>query len=73
MAPIKSNRLKELREAVRLTQEEVSKIVGKDSSLVAHHENSTRAITDDDLSAYARLYKVPTHQLFMEPSAPAAE
>ena len=58
------NNLRYEREKSRLTQMEVAKILGKNSTLVSHHENLTRAMTDDDIKEYARLFKIETHQLF---------
>lgn len=67
MASIPTNRLKELRTASKLTQVEVAKILNKDFTLVSHHENSTKAIVEEDLKAYAGLFKVQTHEIYMAP------
>ncbi len=68
------NRLQQLRERGKrdgglwLTLAEVSRVIGISESLAARHEctDATRArpLTEEDVEAYARLYKVKTHQLF---------
>lgn len=62
------NRLKELRDRSRLTLQEVSMITGFGVSTISRHENGERGLTEDAISKYASLYKVPTHQLFMDPN-----
>ena len=64
--PIIHNRLRELRESRKLTQVEVSKITGLDQGLIARHENCTRGLSDSAIDLYAALYKVPTHELFLD-------
>ena len=61
------NRLKELRDRSRLTLQEVSIITGFGISTISRHENGGRGLTEDAIQKYAALYKVPTHQLFMNP------
>ncbi len=64
------NRLKELREkGVWLTQEEVAAIVGVDVTTVSKHETGGRGLDDKNIIAYAKLYKVRTHELFMDTRA----
>lgn len=58
------NRLKELREQSKLTQEEVAKIIEVDFTTVSKHENMDRSIKAEDLQKYARLYKIQTHEIF---------
>lgn len=62
------NRLKELRDRSRLTLEEVSIITGFGVTTISRHENGGRSLSETAIAKYAALYKVPTHQLFMEPS-----
>ena len=61
------NRLKLLREAKGLSQEEVAKAVGYAQATVARHELSVRGMTGEAIDRYARLFGVPTYQLFTEP------
>ena len=64
-----NNRLKELRDRSRLTLQEVSIITGFGVSTISRHESGERGLTEDAILKYAALYKVPTHQLFMNPSS----
>lgn len=61
------NRLKELRDRSRLTLEEVSLITGFNVTTISRHENGGRSLSEEAIDKYAALYKVPTHQLFMNP------
>lgn len=61
------NRLRELRDRSRLTLEEVSIITGYNVTTISRHENGGRSLSEEAISKYASLYKVPTHQLFMDP------
>lgn len=61
------NRLKELRDRSRLTLEEVSLITGYGVATISRHESGGRSLSEEAASKYAALYKVPTHQLFMNP------
>ena len=61
------NRLKELRDRSRLTLEEVSIITGFKVPTISRHENGSRSLSEQAIQKYAALYKVPTHQLFMNP------
>lgn len=61
------NRLKKLRDRSRLTLEEVSMITGYSVPTISRHENGGRSISEEAAQKYSSLYKVPTHQLFMEP------
>lgn len=61
------NRLRELRDRSRLTLEEVSIITGFSVPTISRHENGGRSLSEEAAQKYASLYKVPTHQLFMEP------
>ena len=61
------NRLKELRDRSRLTLEEVSILTGYNVTTISRHENLSRSLSEEAAAKYSSLYKVPTHQLFMEP------
>lgn len=61
------NRLKELRDRSRLTLEEVSMITGFAVPTISRHESGGRSLSEEAISKYASLYKVPTHQLFIDP------
>lgn len=58
------NRLEELRNRSRLTQDEVSIITGISVSAISRHEGRTRAMSPDAIKKYASLYKVETYELF---------
>ena len=60
------NRLKELRDRSRLTLEEVSIITGYSVPTISRHENCGRALSEEAVMKYASLYKVQTHELFLE-------
>ncbi len=62
---IPENRLKQLREERKLTQQEVAKILDIAHSTVSRHESMSRALSLKDCRAYANLYKVETIELFM--------
>lgn len=72
MAPRK-NRLRELREAVRLTQKEVAKLLDIDHTTVNKHEAGTRGLTSGEIEKYAQVFKCQSHELFFaaEPEASA--
>lgn len=64
------NRLTELRLRGKrtggtwLTTAEVAKLRGVSEGWVSLQENSKRPLTDDDVEAYAKIYKVPPHRIF---------
>ena len=62
------NRLKELRGRSRLARQEVRRITGFGVSTISRHESGGRGLTEDAILKYAALYKVPTHQLFINPN-----
>lgn len=64
-----ANRLRELRNRSRLTLQEVSIITGMNITTISRHESCGRKLSEDAINKYAALYKVPTHQLFIEPLA----
>lgn len=59
------NRLRELREAgVKLSQEQTGKLLGCDGASVSRHENG-QPLSRQQILAYAELYGVPTHEIFL--------
>lgn len=70
VAGIARNRLQELRERGKsrgglwLTVAEVARLREIDVSLVYRHENHQRPLTDDDVTEYAKILKVQSHQIF---------
>lgn len=61
-----ANRLKELRDRSRLTLEEVSLVTGYSVPTISRHENGGRSLSEEAVMKYASLYKVQTHELFLE-------
>jgi hypothetical protein len=67
---IAQNRLRELRERHKakgglwLTTAEVATLTGIGEADVSRHENHVRALTEEHVRAYAKVYKVSSHQLF---------
>lgn len=64
----KKNRLRELRTKMNLTMEEVAKVIDRDLSTVSRHESGDRGLTQDDVRAYAKLFKVDSLAIFMDPA-----
>ena len=64
---IPKNRLRELREARKLTQQEVAKLLDIDHTTVSRHESGSRDLSPEDIQKYARLYKVESYELFIDP------
>lgn len=60
------NRLRELRDRSRLTLEEVAMITGYSVPTISRHENCGRSLSEEAVVKYASLYKVQTHELFLE-------
>ena len=64
------NRLRELREAGKreggmwLTTAEVARLRGISEGWVSLQETGKRRLTDEDVEAYARIYKVRPHMIF---------
>jgi len=68
MAMQSINRVRTLRTGgVKLTQEELAKLVGIDSTTVARHEAGSRGLSSEMIDMYARVFKCPTHELFIDP------
>lgn len=67
---IPRNRLTELRERGKkqggnyLTLAEVAKLRGVTEGWVSLQENHKRPLTDEDVVAYAKIYKVSPHEIF---------
>ena len=64
---IPKNRLRELRDACKLTQYEVAKLLDIDHTTVSRHESGSRSLGPEDIQKYARLYKVESYELFIDP------
>jgi len=64
---IPKNRLRELREARKLTQQEVAKFLDMDHTTISRHESGSRSLSPEDIQKYARLYKVESYALFIDP------
>jgi transcriptional regulator with XRE-family HTH domain len=64
---IPKNRLRELREVCKLTQQEVAKLLDIDHTTVSRHESGSRSLDPEDIQKYARLYKVESYELFIDP------
>ena len=62
------NRLRELRDRSRLTLQEVSIFTGFGIATISRHESGGRSLSEEAISKYAALYKVPSHQIFVAPS-----
>ena len=61
------NRLRQLRDRSRLTLEEVSILTGFSVPTISRHENGGRSLSEEAIAKYSSLYKVPTHQIFINP------
>ena len=59
------NRLRELRDRSRLTQEEVATLLGYDHTTVSRHESGDRALDAEDIKKYSRLFKCESYELFL--------
>ena len=59
-------RLKEVRENLRLTQEEAAKIIGLERTAVIKIEKGTRAVSSTELARFARLYRRDLSELLTE-------
>ena len=68
MENVRENRLRELRDRSRLTLKEVSILTGFKVSTISRHESGSRSLSEEAITKYATLYKVPTHQLFRKPA-----
>jgi len=59
------NRLRELRDRSRLTQEEVARLLDYDHTTVSRHESGDRALDAEDIKKYSRLFKCESYELFL--------
>lgn len=72
------NRLKHLRTCGQkygcmwLTLEEVATLTGQDFTTVSRHE-SGRGVSPEALEKYAKLYKVETYEILVDPDTLSAE
>ena len=62
------NRLRELRDRSRLTQEEVSTLTGISVAAISRHENCSRGLSRDAIERYVGVYKVHTYEIFVDPA-----
>ena len=62
-----TNRLRELRDRSRLTQDEVSMITGYSITTISRHESGSRGLSQDAIDRYSKLYKVRSYELFVDP------
>lgn len=63
------NRIKHFREKINLTQKELGRLVGVDETTVSKHETGDRALSDTMIKEYAKVFKVETHELFLDMNA----
>lgn len=63
LAPV--NRLKELRENINLSQDQVALLLGLTGAAVSRHEGRERRLDLATVRLYANLYKVTTAELFV--------
>lgn len=61
------NRIRELRERSRLTQEELGVLIGCDFTTVSRHESGARALDADAILKYARVFKCESYEIFIVP------
>lgn len=72
-ALIRPNRLREHREAMRLTLDEMSQLTGFDASTISKHESGARGLGREAIARYTRVMKVESWELFMQPEELGAE
>lgn len=64
MSGIVKNRIRELRNISKLTQDELALLMKIDVSLVSKHENHDRRLQEDHVENYAKVFKVSTLEIF---------
>lgn len=65
----RGNRLRTIREErMHLTLEEVATLLQIDKATVSRHENGERGLSPEMVDRYARLYKVPSWHIFLNPA-----
>lgn len=57
--------LKQLREKTNLTQDEVAKLTGLTIKFISEIENGRRNPSDNSKKKLAKVYKVPTVEIFL--------
>lgn len=63
---IQPNRLRKLRFRSRLTQRELGVLTGIDHTTISKHESGDRGLDQHDIMQYSRVFKVNTHEIFMD-------
>ena len=66
-----TNRIRELRERSRLTQEELGKLTEYDYTTISRHESGDRALDAEAIKKYARVFKCETFEIFLNPDSVA--
>lgn len=61
------NRIRTLRYRSRLTQVELAVLIKRDVVTISLHENGARELDEKDIRDYCRVFKCPTHHLFIRP------
>lgn len=62
------NRLRELRErGTVLSQKDLGLLLGIDETTVSRHESGDRGMTREQITEYARIFRVPSHEIFVRP------
>lgn len=70
----RKNRLRELRsQGVLLSIEDVAKLLELDVSTVSRDETGQRPLSPERIEQYAKLYRVPSHQLFFSTEPESAK
>lgn len=72
--PPKSNNIARIRRLLRLSQSDLAtlmadkKYLGRklDFTTISSHENARRGMSQDEINAYAAVFKVPVHVLFTD-------
>lgn len=61
------NRIRSLRYRSRLTQVELAKLLNRDVVTISLHENGVRELDEKDIRDYCKVFKCPTHHIFLRP------
>ena len=67
------NRIRELRRAARLTQEEVATLLGVGVAVVHRHETGSRGVGHKNIKKYAAIVKCWTYEIFVKAAGPREE
>lgn len=65
--PVPANRIEELRVRSRLTQKELGVLLGKDDTTIAAYEARHRRLTPAVVKALAKVFKVETYEIYVNP------